>query len=115
EEEPHLQVAGRQQREDRLAGRDQLAPAVIALLDGAGDGAEYLAPREPGLRRVEPRLGGAQRSLGIVQVFLRAGLRLQELLRAVVGLLRILHRGLLPRPPAYLPTSTPPQSPPPPL
>src|SRR5262249_10394846 len=56
DEEPHLQVAGGQQRENRLARRDQLAPTVIDLLDGTGDGAEYSAPGEPRLRRVEPRL-----------------------------------------------------------
>src|SRR5438876_9471759 len=94
-EESHLQVAGGQQREDRLAGRDQFAPAVIDLLDRAGDGAEDFAAGEPRLRRVEPRLRGAQPGLGVVQVFLRPGLRFQQLLRAVVGLLRVLHRGLL--------------------
>ena len=60
DEEAHLDVARRQQRDDRPAGRHQLAAAVIDLLDAAGDRAEHLAARQPGLRGVEPRLRGAQ-------------------------------------------------------
>src|SRR5262249_4256005 len=45
--------------------------------------------------RVEPCLRRAQGRLGIVQGLLRPGLRLCELVRAVIGELRVLHRRLL--------------------
>ena len=55
------------------AGRHHLADAEIDLLHRPGDRAEHLAPRQPGLRRIEPRLRGAQRRLGLVERLLRAG------------------------------------------
>src|SRR4029453_11732670 len=74
DEEAHLQIARGQQGDDRLAGGNELAPAVIDLLHAAGDRTEHLAAREPGLRRVEARLRGAQRGLRLVPCPLRPGL-----------------------------------------
>src|SRR5262249_25962318 len=95
DEEAYLQVAGRQDGDDRLARGHQLAAAGVDLLDGAGDRAEPFTPGEPRLRGIEPRLRSAQRRLGVVQGLLGPRLGLRQLHGAVIGLLRVLDRGLL--------------------
>src|SRR5262245_43924068 len=83
--EAHPDVLGRQQRHNGPTGRHHLADAKVNLLNGAGDGAGETSSLEARARRVEPRLGAAQRRFRVVEYLLRADRLLQELLRAVEG------------------------------
>ncbi len=90
--EAHLDIARRQQGQNRPAGRHHFAGPEINLLHRAVDGTEHFPPRQAGLHRIEPRLRVAQNHLGGIEIFRGAGAGLHQHGGAIERLLRVLHR-----------------------